>query len=114
MQEVTATSSIWKVVVSLIFIIAFIPVCMWLMKRFQLVQMKLGQADIKVVSAQTLGAKEKLMLIEVDGERILIGVTATTITHIKNISSKSKSFASVMDEVDKVTLNAHQNDGDTR
>jgi len=112
-QEASATSSLWKVVVSLVFIIAFIPACVWLMKRFQLAQMKLGQADIKVMSVQSLGAKEKLMLIEVEGERMLIGVTANSITHIKTISPKSKSFASVMNEVDKESLKGSQGNEDT-
>ncbi|ETX10894.1 flagellar biosynthesis protein FliO [Marinomonas ushuaiensis DSM 15871] len=113
-QEVSATSSLWKVVASLVFIIAFIPACVWLMKRFQLAQMKLGQADIKVVSVQSLGAKEKLMLVEVEGERMLIGVTANTITHLKTISPKPKSFASVMDEVDEDGLNGSHGSGDVK
>ena len=112
-QEASATSSLWKVVVSLVFIIAFIPACVWLMKRFQFAQMKLGQADIKVVSVQSLGAKEKLMLVEVEGERMLIGVTANAITHIKTMSPKPKSFASVMDEVDKEGISGRQGNGDT-
>lgn len=100
-QDVSVTSSIWKVVVSLIFVIAFIPACLWLMKRFQFAQMKLGQSDIKIVNVQSLGAKEKLMLVEVEGERLLIGVTAHSISHLRSFPSKSKSFASMMDEVDK-------------
>ncbi|WP_249344344.1 flagellar biosynthetic protein FliO [Marinomonas sp. CT5] len=101
MEDFSAASSIWKVVVSLIFVIAFIPACLWLMKRFQFAQMKLGQSDIKVVNVQSLGAKEKLMLVEVEGERLLIGVTAHSISHLRSFSSKNQSFAAVMDEVDR-------------
>ncbi|MBR7888685.1 flagellar biosynthetic protein FliO [Marinomonas sp. A79] len=98
-QGVSLASSIWKVIASLVFIIAFIPACLWVMKRFQLTQMKLGQSAIKVVHVQSLGAKEKLMLVEVEGERLLIGVTAQTITHLKSLPNKSASFADVMDDV---------------
>jgi len=101
MEDFSAASSIWKVVVSLIFVIAFIPACLWLMKRFQFAQMKLGQSDIKVVNVQSLGAKEKLMLVEVEGERLLIGVTAHSISHLRSFPSKNQSFAAVMDEVDR-------------
>ena len=100
-QDVSVTSSIWKVAVSLVFVIAFIPACLWLMKRFQFAQMKLGQSDIKIVTVQSLGTKEKLMLVEVEGERLLIGVTAHSINHLRSFPSKSKSFASLMDEVDR-------------
>ena len=101
MQGVSATTSIWKIVLSLIFIVIFIPACLWLMKKFQLAQMKLGQSEIKVINIQSLGAKEKLMLIEVEGDRMLIGVTAYNISHLKNISSKKESFASIMSEMDR-------------
>lgn len=112
-QEMSATSSIWKVVVSLVFVVAFIPACLWLMKRFQFAQMKLGQSDIKVVNVQSLGAKEKLMLVEVEGERILIGVTAHSISHLRSFPSKMSSFASVMEEVDRENSTDNKSSGDT-
>ncbi|WP_249411608.1 flagellar biosynthetic protein FliO [Marinomonas sp. A3A] len=111
-QEMSATSSIWKVVISLIFVIAFIPACLWLMKRFQFAQMKLGQSDIKIVNVQSLGAKEKLMLVEVEGERLLIGVTAHSISHLRSFPSKTASFASMMEEVDRKNTTDNKNNGD--
>lgn len=112
-QDMSATSSIWKVVVSLVFVVAFIPACLWLMKRFQFAQMKLGQSDIKVINVQSLGAKEKLMLVEVEGERILIGVTAHSISHLRSFPSKMSSFASVMEEVDRENSTDNKSSGDT-
>ncbi|MGO3739958.1 MAG: flagellar biosynthetic protein FliO [Marinomonas foliarum] len=111
-QDMSVSSSIWKVVLSLIFVIAFIPACLWLMKRFQFAQMKLGQSDIKIISAQSLGAKEKLMLVEVEGERLLIGVTPQAISHLRSFPSKTTSFASMMKEVDREKAAANKNDGD--
>lgn len=112
MQGISAASSVWKIVLSLIFIIAFIPACLWVMKRFQLAQMKLGQSDIKIINAQSLGAKEKLMLVEVEGERILIGVTSHTITHLKDFKFKKDTFASVLEGVDRENTNSQKNSGD--
>lgn len=112
MQGISAASSVWKIVLSLIFIIAFIPACLWVMKRFQLAQMKLGQSDIKIINAQSLGAKEKLMLVEVEGERILIGVTSHTITHLKDFKLKKDTFASVLEGVDRENTNSQKNSGD--
>ncbi len=103
-QSAPTAASIWKVVLSLIFIVLFIPACLWLMKRFQLAQMKLGQSEIKIANVQSLGAKEKLMLVEVEGERMLIGVTAHTISHLKSFPANKESFASVMDEVGRESI----------
>lgn len=113
-QDVSVASSVWKITLSLIFIIIFIPVCLWLMKRFQLVQMKLGQSDIKIINVQSLGTKEKLMLVEVEGERILIGVTSHTITHLRDLTPKKGAFASVLEEVDRENANGQKDDGDIK
>lgn len=112
MQEVSVASSVWKIVISLIVVIAFIPACLWLMKRFQFAQMKLGQSEIKIVNVQSLGTKEKLMLVEVEGERLLIGVTAQSITHLKSFSPSGKSFASFMEEVDREHSTDDKSNGD--
>ncbi|WP_223232391.1 MULTISPECIES: flagellar biosynthetic protein FliO [Marinomonas] len=106
-------SSIWKIVISLIVVIAFIPACLWLMKRFQFAQMKLGQSEIKIVNVQSLGTKEKLMLVEVEGERLLIGVTPQSITHLRSFSPKGKSFASMMEEVDRENTPDNKSNGDS-
>ena len=103
-QEISAASSIWKIVLSLIVVVAFIPVCLWVMKRLQFAQMKLGQSGIKVIQVQTLGPKERLMLVEVEGERILIGVTPNTITHLKNIPIDKSKFTNVMEEAVKDSM----------
>ncbi|GGN16987.1 flagellar biosynthetic protein FliO [Marinomonas arctica] len=113
MQEMFVASSIWKIVISLIVVIAFIPACLWLMKRFQFAQMKLGQSEIKIVNVQSLGTKEKLMLVEVEGERLLIGVTPQSITHLRSFSPKGKSFASMMEEVDRENTPDNKSNGDS-
>jgi len=94
----TSTYSIWKVVASLIFIIAFIPASLWVVKKLQFAQMRLSKSDIRIISSQSLGAKEKLILVEVEGEKILIGVTSHSINHIKSFTPNSKAFAQLMGE----------------
>ncbi|WP_243712048.1 MULTISPECIES: flagellar biosynthetic protein FliO [Marinomonas] len=99
-QEMPTTYSIWKVVLSLAFIVVFIPACLWLVKKLQVTQMRFGQSDIRVVSSQSLGAKEKIVLIEVEGEKILLGVTSQSINHLKSFSTNGKAFAQVMTEAE--------------
>ena len=114
LSGVSAASSIWKVVVSLVFIVAFIPACLWLMKRFQMAQMKLGQSDIKIVNVQSLGAKEKLMLVEVEGERMLIGVTSHTISNLRTFPPNKGGFASVMEDVNREKTHGSKQCGDIK
>ncbi|WP_231908875.1 flagellar biosynthetic protein FliO [Marinomonas sp. TW1] len=110
-QEMSVASSMWKVVASLVFIIAFIPACLWLVKRFQLTQMKLGrQSDIKILSVQSLGAKEKIMLLEVEHEKILIGVTGQTISHLKSFPVRGTSFTNELAEAQQQSASAEDKD----
>ncbi len=99
-QEMPTTYSIWKVVLSLAFIVVFIPACLWLVKKLQVTQMRFGQSDIRIVSSQSLGAKEKIVLVEVEGERVLLGVTSQSINHLKSFSSNGKAFAQMMSETE--------------
>ncbi|NJM11866.1 MAG: flagellar biosynthetic protein FliO [Synechococcaceae cyanobacterium SM1_2_3] len=61
----------------------------WLLRRYALPQ---GGA-IQVISALPLGSRERLLLIEVDRVRLLIGVTASQIQalHVFPASSDSSS-----------------------
>lgn len=99
-QEIPSTYSIWKVVLSLAFIVVFIPACLWVVKKLQVTQMRFGQSDIRIISSQTLGAKEKVVLLEVEGEKILLGVTSHSINHLKSFSSNSKAFAQMMSDTE--------------
>ncbi|BFM49309.1 flagellar biosynthetic protein FliO [Marinomonas sp. THO17] len=110
MQEVSATASLWKVALSLLVIIAFIPASLWLLKRFQLAQMKLGKTDIKILSVQSLGTKEKLMLVEVENEKVLLGVTSHTITHLKSFPKRGRPFDSELVQAQHEQVRQSQGD----
>ena len=44
-----------------------------------------GNADMKVLSAMSLGTKERLMIVEVAGKKLLLGVTAQRIDCLKEL-----------------------------
>ena len=79
---VIGASNIVSMLLSLLLIILLIFVLAWFMRRMGGNTM-LGSQAMKVVAALSLGPKEKVMLVEIAGEQILLGVTATQITHIK-------------------------------
>lgn len=104
-DDIAAVSPVWKMLLSLVIVVALIPVFLFGVKKLQSVQLKLGKASaIQVVTVQSLGTKEKLVIVEVDKQRLLLGVTANSITLLKDLSSKD-SFSKLIDEE-----NSRQND----
>jgi len=63
----------------LAFVLALVFGCGWLVKRFSGMTSTHGGA-IKVVSVLPVGTRERLALVEVGGQQLLLGVTAQQIT----------------------------------
>lgn len=62
----------------LLAVIAIIYGCAWIIRRMNGMTGMNNQA-IKVVSVMALGARERIALIEVGGQQILVGITPSTI-----------------------------------
>lgn len=97
-NDLMSASSIWKMLLSLAFVIALIPLSLFAMKKIQKVQGKFGNTPIQIVNVQALGAKEKLVVIEVDQQKLLLGVTGQSITLIKTLSEKKVAFSDFMND----------------
>ncbi len=84
-QVPTLASSVISVILALIFIIAIIVACAWLLKR-----MGGGgfhkSAAIEMKASHMLGAKERLVIIKVDGRHLLLGVTPQSINKLDELS----------------------------
>lgn len=72
------TQSLLQVFGALILVISLIFGAAWLAKRLKLTSSVYGQ-QIKALSALPLGRKEKVVLIESCGKKLLIGVSANAI-----------------------------------
>ena len=60
-------------------IIAFILIAAWLTKRFGLAGKTAGTRGLKVSASTTLGPRERVVIVEVDDARLVLGVTASNI-----------------------------------
>ncbi|WP_427027179.1 flagellar biosynthetic protein FliO [Enterobacter hormaechei] len=61
-------------------IIAFILIAAWLAKRFGLAGGKTaGTRGLKVSASTTLGPRERVVIVEVEDARLVLGVTASSI-----------------------------------
>ena len=64
---------------ALLGIIAFILIAAWLAKRFGLAGKTAGARGMKVSASTSLGPRERVVIVDVDDARLVLGVTASTI-----------------------------------
>lgn len=85
----TLFSSLLAIIISLAFVVALAWGTLWLLKRFQdgsFGRLSGGDAgpNLRFEKALPIGPRERLVLVEVEGEQMLLGVTAHAITPIKS------------------------------
>lgn len=75
----TGGSELLSLVASLFIVVGTIVVFGWLYSRSKLLS---GNADdaIRIVATRALGGKERLMVVAIGGEQILVGMTATQVS----------------------------------
>jgi len=64
-----------QLLLGLLLVIASIFVLAWLMRRIQQIGPRGNQA-IKLVASQALGPRDRLLLVQVGGEQVLLGISA--------------------------------------
>ena len=79
------TGTIAETFFALLLVIVAIFACSWLLKRFS-PRIRRNIASTRILSSYALGRREKLMLIEIHNQRLLLGVTAGSIQLIKDLT----------------------------
>ncbi len=74
--------SIWNSLLSFIVVLVCIPLALWLYKRTQL-QRKGSNAQLRVIESIGVGTRERVVLIEACGEKLLIGVSGQSVQLLK-------------------------------
>lgn len=74
-----------QLLLGLLLVIGVIFLMAWLLRRVQQIVPRGGQV-IKIVATQALGPRDRLVLVQVGGEQILLGLSPGTITslHVMN------------------------------
>jgi flagellar protein FliO/FliZ len=85
----SASASLIQVTIALLLMVGLILGLAWLMKRFAnpLFQQ---QKDLRLVASLSLGVKEKIILVEVAGKQLVLGVTPQQITSLHVIDNPAK------------------------
>lgn len=72
-----------SMIISLLIVLALIVVSAFILKKFNLQQS--SNSQMKVVSSLSLGAKERLVVVQVGKEQLLLGVGQQQVTLIKTL-----------------------------
>jgi flagellar biosynthetic protein FliO len=83
-SSITPTTDALSVIIALFFVLSIIVVAAMVLKRFNLVQTPSSQ--LSVVATLPLSTKERLMVIQVGEQQLLLGVTAQQITHLATLA----------------------------
>ena len=75
----SGATQLLSVAMSLLLIIGLIFALAWLLRRFGQGAF-LNQQAMKVVASMPLGTRERLLIVEVGGQQLLLGVTAQRIS----------------------------------
>jgi flagellar protein FliO/FliZ len=73
--------SLVPMIVALVFVLALVPVAMWLLKRLGAVQ-PAASAGLRVVAQLPLGPRERIVVVEAGERWLLLGVTAASINRV--------------------------------
>ena len=83
-KHVMANMDAGSMILSLFMVLALIVVCAFVLKRFNLTQQ--GVSQLKVITSLSLGAKERIMVVQVGDQQLLLGVTSQQVTLIERLA----------------------------
>ncbi|MCP4988814.1 MAG: flagellar biosynthetic protein FliO [Colwellia sp.] len=83
-KHVMANMDAGSMILSLLMVLALIIICAFVLKRFNLTQQSVSQ--LRVVTSLSLGAKERVMVVQMGEQQLLLGVTAQQITLLDKLA----------------------------
>ncbi|MDP1559128.1 MAG: flagellar biosynthetic protein FliO [Nitrosomonas sp.] len=91
-SSVISTENMMQMATSLLLVLVIIGTLAWLLKRFAINPSSASSA-IKIIATTSVGQRERIVLIEVEDTRLVLGVTPgrVNILHCMDQSSEKKS-----------------------
>ncbi|KGJ97030.1 flagellar biosynthetic protein FliO [Colwellia psychrerythraea] len=83
-KHVRSNMNAGSMILSLLMVLALIIICAFVLKRFKFTQQ--GISQLKVITSLSLGTKERIMVVQVGEQQLLLGVTAGKITLLDKLS----------------------------
>ncbi|EGN75986.1 flagellar biosynthetic protein FliO [Idiomarina sp. A28L] len=82
---VSSLTLLGKVSGSLILVILIIIVCAWLFRRIGSSWLPSTTNKIRVVTSANLGGKERIVVVDVEGKRLVLGVAPGSVNHLTEL-----------------------------
>jgi len=82
--------AVLQTIVGLLVVIGLVFGCAWLARRFGLQRLGGGQ-HVKVVSSAMVGQRERVVVIEVAGTWVVLGVTATHVNTLHTLPAQASA-----------------------
>jgi len=82
--DVSALAAMGKIAFALLVIVGLIFLCAWLIRRWGPGGGALGQR-IKLIAAKAVGTKERVVIVEVEGTWLVLGVSAGGISKLHEL-----------------------------
>jgi len=101
-KHVMANMNAGNMIISLLMVLALIIICAFVLKRFNFTQQ--GVSQLKVISSLSLGAKERVLVVQVGEQQLLLGVSAQQITLLDKLSEPLPEQVSSTSELPKNLL----------
>src|SRR5690606_19732607 len=96
-------AAVLRLVISLVFIVALILACAWIMRRSGWGR-GAGTLQFKVLGTQSLGARTYITMVEVEDARLVLGVTASQISLLHTLPPSESPGAIAPDRPDPPTF----------
>jgi flagellar protein FliO/FliZ len=79
-------------------VLALVALCAWLVRRGALGSLgRRGPSAVRVEAAVPLGERRSLLVVAVEGRRLLLGVTLQQVTLVAELGPKPEAFAQVLE-----------------
>ena len=91
-QDPISMGGVTNMILGLLVVIALILGLAWLMRKYGRLPMS-NQVDMKVLGGLSLGTREKALLVQVEGRRLLLGVSPGRVTtlHVLDASGDAEA-----------------------
>lgn len=83
-KHVMANMDAGSMILSLLMVLVLIGICAFILKRFNFAQQTVSQ--LRVVTSLSVGAKERVIVVQMGEQQLLLGVTAQQITLLDKLA----------------------------
>jgi len=84
----SAGSMLTQVSSVLALIVLLILACAWLARRCGFTPKRVSSQSLNVSASVNVGQRERVVIVDIDGARLVLGVTAQNITHLHTLPPK--------------------------